>query len=94
LSSRLSAEGERVAFRWSVSGTHVGEWLGIPPTGNHARAAGISVFRIADGKVVESWTSTDLSPTEEELRWFTEVGGWPRSDDGPSTERDTPHIQI
>ena len=52
-------------------------------------AAGISVFRIADGKGVESWTSTDPSPTEEELRWLTEVGRWTRSGDTPSTERDT-----
>jgi steroid delta-isomerase-like uncharacterized protein len=90
----IFAEAEMVAFRWSVSGTHLGEWLDIPPTSYHARATGITVFRIANGQVVESWTSTDLSPTEEELRWLTEVGGWPRSGDGPSTERDTPQIQI
>jgi steroid delta-isomerase-like uncharacterized protein len=90
----IFAEGEMVTFRWSVSGTHLGEWLDIPPTSNHARATGITVFRVANGKVVESWTSTDLSPTEEELRWLTEVGGCPRSSDGPSTERDTPQIQI
>jgi steroid delta-isomerase-like uncharacterized protein len=90
----IFAEGEMVAFRWSVSGTHLGEWLDIPPTGNHAKATGITVFRIAGGKLVESWTSTDLSPTEEELRWLTEVGDWQRSGDGPSTERDTPQIQI
>jgi hypothetical protein len=39
-------------------------------------AAGISVFRIGGGKVVESWTSIDLRPTEEELHWLTEGGGW------------------
>ena len=27
----IFAEGDRVAFRWSVSGTHLGDWLGIPP---------------------------------------------------------------
>jgi serine phosphatase RsbU (regulator of sigma subunit) len=53
-------------------------------------ATGITHFRIAGGKVVEAWTSTDLSPTEEELRWLTEGGGgWPRSGDIPVTERDT-----
>ena len=70
----IFAEGEMVAFRWSVSGTHLGEWLGIPPTGNHVAANGITVFRISEGKVVESWTSIDLSPAEEELQWLTEGG--------------------
>ena len=43
----IFAEGEMVAFRWSVSGTHLGDWLGIPPTGNHVRATGTTIFRIA-----------------------------------------------
>jgi steroid delta-isomerase-like uncharacterized protein len=85
----IFAEGDRVAFRWTVSGTHLGDWLGVPPTGNHVTATGIAVMRIVGGKVVEGWTSTDLSPTEEEMQWLTEGGGWPRSGDIPSTEGDT-----
>jgi SnoaL-like polyketide cyclase/Stage II sporulation protein E (SpoIIE) len=86
----IFAEGDRVAYRWSTRGTHLGDWLGIPPTGNHMAATGISIFRIAGGKVVEGWTSMDLSPTDEELRWLTEGGGgWPRSGDISATERDT-----
>jgi steroid delta-isomerase-like uncharacterized protein len=87
----IFAEGEMVAFRWTSRGTHLGEWLGIPPTGNHVTTTGITVYRIAGGKVVENWTGTDLSPTEEEQRWLTEGGGgWPRrSGDIPATERDT-----
>jgi steroid delta-isomerase-like uncharacterized protein len=84
----IFAEGDRVAYRWSTRGTHLGDWLGIPPTGNHMAATGISIFRIAGGKVVEGWTSMDLSPTDEKLRWLTEGGGgWPRSGDIPATER-------
>jgi steroid delta-isomerase-like uncharacterized protein len=83
----IFAEGDRVAFRWSFRGTHLGYWLGTPPTGNHMTATGITVFRIAFGKVVESWTSIDLSPSEEELWWLAEGGG-PRSGDISSTERD------
>jgi steroid delta-isomerase-like uncharacterized protein len=82
----IFAEGEMVAFRWSVSGTHLGDWLGVPPTGNHVRATGITVFRIAGGKVVESWTSIDLSPTDEEQRWLTEGSAWPTSGDISSTD--------
>ncbi len=85
----IFAEGEMVTCRWSTSGTHLGDWFGIPPTGNHFTATGISVLRIAGGKVVENWTSIDLSPTEEELRWLTEGGEWPRSGEILSTEHDT-----
>jgi steroid delta-isomerase-like uncharacterized protein len=85
----IFAEGEMVAFRWSVSGTHLGDWLGVPPTGNHVTATGITLFRIAGEKVVESWTSIDLSPTEEELQWLTEGGGGARSGDITSAERNT-----
>jgi hypothetical protein len=52
-------------------------------------ATGITVLRIAGGKVVEGWTSTDLSPTDEEVQWLTEGGGgWPRSGDISWAERD------
>jgi predicted ester cyclase len=85
----IFAEGEMVAFRWSVSGTHLGDWLGIPPTANHVAATGITLFRVAFGKVVEGWTSMDLSPAEEELQWLTEGGGEASSGDISLAERDT-----
>ena len=85
----IFAEGDRVAFRWSVNGTHLGDWLGIPPTGNHVTATGITLFRIVFGKVVESWTSIDVSPAEEELQWLTQGGGKARSSDISLSERGT-----
>jgi steroid delta-isomerase-like uncharacterized protein len=91
----IFAEGDRVAFRWSIRSTHLGDWLGIPPTGSHVTVSGISVYRIAGGKVVEAWTSIiDMSTTEEEVRWLTEGGGWPGSGDSPATEPDTSQIPI
>jgi steroid delta-isomerase-like uncharacterized protein len=71
----IFGKGDRVAFRWSVSGTHLGDWFGVSPTGDHVRATGITIFRIAGGKVVESWTSIDLNPSEEELQRLTEGSG-------------------
>jgi steroid delta-isomerase-like uncharacterized protein len=71
----IFGKGDRVAFRWSVSGTHLGDWFGVSPTGNHVRATGITIFRIDGGKVVESWTSIDLNPSEEELQRLTEGSG-------------------
>jgi predicted ester cyclase len=86
----ILAEGDRVALRWSARDTHLGEWLGVPPTGQHFTMSGISVFRIAEGKAVEGWNSIEVNPTEEEQRWLSEGGGGPsRSGDLlPATERD------
>ena len=86
----IFAEGNRVAFRWSISGTHLGDWLGVPPTANHVAATGITLFRIAFGKVVESWTSIDLSPAEEELQWWTEGGAGSSSGEVSLAEREAP----
>ena len=88
----IFAGGDRVALRWSARGTHLGEWLGVPPTGQHFTMSGISIYRIAEGKAVEGWNSVEVNPTEEEQRWLSEGGGgeWPRSTgDIPATELDT-----
>jgi hypothetical protein len=85
----IFAAGDRVALRWSARGTHLGEWLGVPPTGQHFTMSGITIYRIAEGKAVEGWNSIEVYPTEEEKRWFTEGGEWPgRSGDIPAIERD------
>ena len=68
----LLAQGDRVAYRWSTSGTHLGEWAGIPPTGLHMTTRGITIHRIAGGRCVESWGSADVSRSEEERRWLSE----------------------
>jgi steroid delta-isomerase-like uncharacterized protein len=81
------AEGDRVAYRWTAIGTHLGEWAGIPPTGNHLAARGISIYRISGGRLVEGWTSIDLSRSEEELRWSAEGR---RTGQASPEDRDTP----
>jgi serine phosphatase RsbU (regulator of sigma subunit)/predicted ester cyclase len=70
----ILAQGDRVAYRWSASGTHLGEWAGIPPTGLHMTLRGITIHRIAGGRSVESWASVDISRSEEERRWLSEGG--------------------
>src|SRR5215218_4876472 len=83
----ILAQGDRVAFRWSVNATHLGDWLGIPPTGNHMRATGITIYRIAEGKALEGWSSVAISRSEEEQRWLSEGGttddAYPESGDIP-----------
>jgi steroid delta-isomerase-like uncharacterized protein len=53
------AEGELVASRATLHGTHQGEFLGIPPTGKQVTSTGIAIDRIVGGKFVESWLEAD-----------------------------------
>jgi steroid delta-isomerase-like uncharacterized protein len=53
------ADGDRVATRWSAKGTHEGELMGMPATGKQATVTGITIDRIVDGKIAESWTNWD-----------------------------------
>jgi predicted ester cyclase len=47
--------GDRVAVRWSATGTHEGDGLGIPPTHRHVELHGIDILRVVDGRVAERW---------------------------------------
>lgn len=55
----LIAEGDRVVQRWIARGTHKGEIIGLAPTGRQVEAGGISIFRIADGRIVEHCAFAD-----------------------------------
>lgn len=55
----LIAEGDKIVTRWTGTGTHLGEMMGIPPTGNTIVVSGVNVERIANGKVVEHWSVFD-----------------------------------
>ena len=61
------AEGDKVVIRASTEGTHTGPFLGIPPTGKHAKWSFIDIHRIADGKFVEHWVETDQMSLMQQL---------------------------
>jgi predicted ester cyclase len=44
-----------VAARWTITGTHTGEWNGLAPTGTTIQYSGMTLFRLAGGKIVETW---------------------------------------
>jgi steroid delta-isomerase-like uncharacterized protein len=54
------AEGDRVATRWHCQGTHQSEFLGISPTNTQMSMTGITIFRIANGKLIDGWTNEDI----------------------------------
>jgi steroid delta-isomerase-like uncharacterized protein len=49
----LIAEGDFVVAPWTISGTHLGDLMGIPPSGKRVTWDGITIYRIEDGKVVD-----------------------------------------
>jgi steroid delta-isomerase-like uncharacterized protein len=53
------AEGDRVVTRWSARGTNTGSLMGMPPTGRSVAITGISIERIAGGKIAETWVNFD-----------------------------------
>ena len=62
------AEGDKVVTRFSARGTHQGETEEFgPPTGNRMEITGISIERISEGKVVESWDNYDALGMMQQL---------------------------
>jgi len=53
------AEGDQVVSRYTWSGTHQGELFGVLATGKRVRWTVTSAFRIADGKIHETWVNWD-----------------------------------
>ncbi len=55
----MVAEGDKVATRKTFHGTHQGEFMGIPPTGQQVSIGLIDIVRLANGQVVEHWSMGD-----------------------------------
>ena len=55
----LIAEGDKVAARITMTGTHTGDFMGIPPTGTQVKFSGMFIVRINEGKIVEHWGEED-----------------------------------
>jgi predicted ester cyclase len=55
----LIAEGDKVVARTTMSGTQLGDFFGIPPTGRAVSMTGVHILRIADGKIAEHWGNND-----------------------------------
>ena len=55
----MLAEGDLVASRWSVHGTHSGPLGPFAPTGQRHEITGISIYRIQEGKIIEGWVQDD-----------------------------------
>ncbi len=63
----MFAEGDRVATRFTLTGTFKGEMMGMPPTGKKATVAGIVITLWEGGKEVEAWESLDTLAFYQQL---------------------------
>jgi steroid delta-isomerase-like uncharacterized protein len=61
------AEGDRVVFRWTSTGTHQGTFLGAPPTRKRITTSGITISRFAGDRIAEEWASWDKVAVLHEL---------------------------
>jgi steroid delta-isomerase-like uncharacterized protein len=73
----MAADGDRVVLRWTAHGTNTGEMMGMPATGKPATVTGMSLNRLAAGKIAEGWGNFDalgmlqqlgVIPTPEQVR--------------------------
>ena len=70
----LVAEGDMVAGRYTLRGTHQGEWLGIPPTNNAVTLTVSEIYRIAEGKIAEQWVLLDALGMLQQLGVIPALG--------------------
>ena len=59
LEELLVDDGNAVAARWTMRGTHRGEFFGVEGTGRTFASPGVSLHRIADGQIAEDWEFSD-----------------------------------
>jgi steroid delta-isomerase-like uncharacterized protein len=60
-------DGDKVFTRWSFTGTHKGELMGIAPAGKRVRISGMVIDRIVDGKIIEEWEEWDALGMMQQL---------------------------
>jgi len=56
----MFGEDEKLVVSWNISGTHKGEFMGIPATNKKVSADGITVHHIVNGKIMDSYVSLDV----------------------------------
>jgi len=75
----IFAEADKVVSRWTATGTQQGELMGIPASGKGMKFTGITIYRVASGKIAETWWAYDALGVVQQitapLAW-SPVGTW------------------
>jgi steroid delta-isomerase-like uncharacterized protein len=69
----MFADKDKICVRWSFTGKHAGAGLGIPPSSKKVHITGISILRIAGGRLLEGWQNWDM------LGMLEQINGAPKS---------------
>ncbi len=67
----MIGEGDRVAARLTMRGTHLGALNGMPPTSRSVVVSGMSIERVVNGRIVEGWNENDA------LGMLAQLGAFP-----------------
>ena len=73
----IVAEDDTVAVRFTLRGTHQGEFMGMPPTGRSVTMTGMGLFRLAGGQIVEEFVNEDTLGMIQQLTGPLEGQGAP-----------------
>jgi Predicted ester cyclase len=63
--------GDRLVVRFTMTGTHRADFIGIAPTGRSVAVDGITILHFKEGKCVERWSSVDM------YAWLAQLGAVP-----------------
>ena len=70
----IIAEGDKVVARWTLQGTHKGDYMGIPATNKQISLSGIYIIRMDEGKQVEWWLEADFLSLMQQLGVIPSMG--------------------
>ena len=78
------AEGDKVVFRNTVTGTHRGEYMGVAPTGKSIHYEEIFILRAAGGRIAEIWGVVDIAA---QMRQLGLLPAFPGAPSNPGADR-------
>jgi len=73
----MVVDDDSVAFAYTLTGTHQGDFNGVAPTGKRVEVRGVQIGRFENGQIVERWGSTD------ELGLMAQIGATPDTSTKP-----------
>jgi steroid delta-isomerase-like uncharacterized protein len=64
----LVVDGDRIAWRWTLTATHVAPLMEVPATGRRVTLSGVNFQKLRDGRVAEHWTVADFAGLLRQLK--------------------------